>query len=91
MKVTMTFDFSDSERQAISQYRRSRGIKAPTLATREMVRDFIHEAIAGQWLAVEDQASVDAHRDDPVTVADREANLSERRYDIEVIRGYREP
>jgi hypothetical protein len=57
MKVAMTFDFSDDDREAIVAYNRSRfGVMGvPKLATREMLRDFIQEAIQNQRLSLADE------------------------------------
>lgn len=57
MKLIMTFDFGDEERAKIVRfYRENRGAKGlPKLATREILRDFIADAMINQWLAAEDQ------------------------------------
>jgi hypothetical protein len=66
MKVVMTFDFSDDDRVALVAYRRSYYSQTglPKLATREMCRDFIRQALENQWLALGDQLSPEAVNDD---------------------------
>jgi hypothetical protein len=56
MKVVIAFDFSDAERAQVVRYYRARlntkGL--PRLATRELLRDFINEALDNQWLGAAD-------------------------------------
>lgn len=67
MRVTMTFDFSDEDRQRIVAYRREHmGTKGlAKLATRGLLRDWIGEAIDSHWINVEDvESHVQIRKDD---------------------------
>lgn len=59
MKVIVSFEFTDEERQRITTYMRERADRKglPKLATREMLRDWIREAIDCHWINVEDVES----------------------------------
>jgi hypothetical protein len=59
MKVVMTFDFNDDERERIIVYMREQyGKKGfPKRATREHIRDWINDAINSHWINVEDVES----------------------------------
>lgn len=59
MKLAMTFNFTDGERERITRYQREEmGAKGlPKLATRAMLRDWIGEAVDSHWIDVEDVES----------------------------------
>lgn len=65
MKVVMTFEFDELQRQQITDYCRKRfGSKSlPRYASRAMLRDFIHEAIDNQWTGLTDTLMLDKEED----------------------------
>ena len=67
MRVVMTFDFDEDERERITRYFRDQNdLKGlPKLATRELLRRWIGEAVNSHWIDVEDvEASIEEREKD---------------------------